>query len=112
MNETTTLSIQALYERVEALLIRAGLDATQASALARVIVAGERDACKSHGIYRIEGVLRTLKAGKVVADAMPELIGDEATAIVRVDAKGGFANPALSARARACPRSVASGPER
>ncbi|CDZ29131.1 Ldh family oxidoreductase [Neorhizobium galegae] len=95
MNETTTLSIQALYERVEALLIRAGLDATQASALARVIVAGERDACKSHGIYRIEGVLRTLKAGKVVADAMPELIGDEATAIVRVDAKGGFANPAF-----------------
>lgn len=95
MSETTTLSIEALYQRVEAILAHAGLNASQAGALARVIVAGERDACKSHGIYRIEGVLRTLKAGKVSADAVPELVEDTAASIVRVDAKGGFANPAF-----------------
>ena len=95
MTETTTLSITALEERVEAIFRKAGLNAIQAGALARVIVAGERDACKSHGIYRIEGALRTVKAGKVKADAVPELLLQDGSAIVKVDAKGGFANPAF-----------------
>ncbi len=65
MSETTILSIATLHERVEAIFRKAGLNAIQAAAVARVIVAGERDHCKSHGIYRIEGALRTVKAGKV-----------------------------------------------
>lgn len=109
MSGTTSLAVEALFERVEAIFARAGLNAIQAAALARVIVAGERDACKSHGIYRIEGALRTVKAGKVKPDAVPELIPQEASAIVRVNAMGGFANPAfelglpvLAERARSC----------
>ncbi len=65
MSETTILSIATLHDRVEAIFRKAGLNAIQAGAVARVIVAGERDHCKSHGIYRIEGALRTVKAGKV-----------------------------------------------
>jgi delta1-piperideine-2-carboxylate reductase len=95
MSETTTLTIAAVQERVEAIFRRAGLNAVQAGALARVIVAGERDACKSHGIYRIEGALRTVKAGKVKPDATPELLPQEGSAIVKVNAMGGFANPAF-----------------
>ena len=105
----TTLTISALLERVERIFRGSGLNAVQAGALARVIVAGERDACKSHGIYRIEGALRTVKAGKVDPQAEPELVQQPASAIVKVDAKGGFANPAfelgvsaLAERARAC----------
>ncbi|MCJ8517488.1 LDH2 family malate/lactate/ureidoglycolate dehydrogenase [Pseudorhizobium tarimense] len=107
MTETFTLTIAALHERVDAIFLKAGLNALQASALARVIVAGERDACKSHGIYRIEGALRTVKAGKVKPDAIPSLDLNEGSAIVKVNAGGGFANPAfevgvpaLAARAR------------
>jgi delta1-piperideine-2-carboxylate reductase len=95
MTETVTFTIAALQERVEAIFRKAGLNATQAGAIARVIVAGERDACKSHGVYRIEGALRTIKAGKVRPDALPELESQHTGAIVRVDAKGGFANPAF-----------------
>ncbi|MDS7595685.1 Ldh family oxidoreductase [Agrobacterium tumefaciens] len=95
MNDTTLLTVAELAERVEAIFHKAGLNPVQAGALARVIVAGERDACKSHGIYRIEGALRTVKAGKVKADALPAIIADEASAIVKVDAAGGFANPAF-----------------
>ncbi|MGW9231378.1 Ldh family oxidoreductase [Pseudorhizobium sp. NPDC055634] len=95
MTQTSTLTIEALYQRVEAIFRKAGLNALQAGALARVIVAGERDACKSHGIYRIEGALRTVKAGKVKPDAVPELDRNEGSAIVRVRANGGFANPAF-----------------
>ncbi|MBB4480400.1 Ldh family oxidoreductase [Rhizobium etli] len=103
----TTLTIADLHARVKAIFSKAGLNAVQAGALARVIVAGERDACKSHGIYRIEGALRTVKSGKVKPDAVPELDLNEGSAIVKVDANGGFANaafelgvPALAERTR------------
>lgn len=92
---TQTFSIQALQTRVEAIFQRAGMNAVQAGALARVITAGERDGCKSHGIYRIEGALRTLKAGKVRGDALPALQPGAGGAIVRVDAQRGFSNPAF-----------------
>lgn len=90
-----TLSIPALQARIEAILMRAGMNDQQSSALARVITAGERDGCKSHGIYRIEGSLRTLKAGKVRGDARPEILPSASRGIVRVDARGGFSNPAF-----------------
>ncbi len=104
---STTLSITDLGQRIEAIFARAGMNAAQAGAMARVLTAGERDHCKSHGIYRIEGTLRTVKAGKVDPQAMPVLAEDDGTALVRVDAKGGFANaafelavPELAARAK------------
>lgn len=108
MRDTTTFTIPALLARVEAIFRTAGMSAIQAGALARVITAGERDNCKSHGVYRVEGVLRTVKAGKVNPLAEPVLLPGEGSAIVRVDAQGGFANPAfelgvpaLAARAKA-----------
>ena len=107
MTRKTTLTPTQLMTKVESIFRNAGISPMQAGPIARVIVAGERDACKSHGIYRIEGCLRTLKQGKVNPDAVPELTTDD-TAIVRVDAKGGFANaafemgaPVLSDRAKA-----------
>lgn len=103
----TTLSIADLATRVTAIFERAGLTPLHAGALARVITACERDACKSHGIYRIEGCLRSLKAGKVSSGAVPVLNKGDG-AIVRVDAQGGFSNaafemgvPMLADRARA-----------
>ncbi|MDK4733115.1 Ldh family oxidoreductase [Rhizobium sp. CNPSo 3490] len=107
MTEAVTMSVEALQNRVVAIFERAGLNEVQAAALAHVIVAGERDACKSHGIYRIEGALRTVKAGKVMPDAAPVVAPDDGSAIVRVDARGGFASaafelgvPALAERTR------------
>lgn len=90
-----TFPIAVLQSRVEAIFRRAGMNDLQAGALARVITAGERDACKSHGVYRIDGALRTLKAGKVLGDATPVLLPDDGGAIVRVDARRGFSNPAF-----------------
>ena len=89
----TTVTVQELTKRVIDIFRRCGLSTLHADALGRVIAAGERDACKSHGIYRIEGCLRTIKAGKVNPTAQPELTTDD-SAIVRVDAQGGYANAA------------------
>jgi len=102
-----TYSIDALQARMQAIFRKAGLSELQAGAVARIIVAGERDSCKSHGVYRAEGILRTVSAGKVDPAAVPVLTGDATTAIVRVNAGGGFSNaafdlglPDLVARAR------------
>ncbi|GGB08486.1 malate dehydrogenase [Brucella endophytica] len=94
MTDTTILSVAELFEQVQEIFLKAGCSKDQAAALARVIVAGERDGCKSHGIYRIEGCVRTIEAGKVVADAVPVVTVDD-SAIVRVDAKGAFSNAAF-----------------
>src|SRR5690606_24255285 len=82
------------------IFLTSGFNAVQAGPIAKVIVAGERDACKSHGIYRIEGCLRTLKMGKVRPDAVPVLHVDD-SAIVRVDAQFGYANAAFELGASA-----------
>lgn len=89
------ISISELGELVETIFLKSGLNDIQAAALTRVIVAGERDACKSHGIYRIEGALRTVKAGKVDPKALPELHAGDGTGVVTVNAQRGFANPAF-----------------
>lgn len=90
----TILSFSDLTARIKAIFERAGLSELQANAVARTIAAGERDGCKSHGVYRIDGCLRTMKAGMVTLDAVPEL-GPKDGAIVRVAANGGFANAAF-----------------
>ena len=90
----TTLTIAELSARVSQIFQHAGLVPQQADAVARTIAAGERDACKSHGIYRIDGCLRTMKAGMVTLDAVPELAPEDG-AIVRVAANGGFSNAAF-----------------
>ncbi len=107
MSQSTVLTIEALTLVVEEVFRAGGFSADHAAALGRVIVSGERDGCKSHGVYRVEGCLRTLKMGKVVPDAIPVVTADD-SAIVRVEAKGGFANlafeqgaPVLAERARA-----------
>lgn len=94
MNDTNTLSFEALQARVQAIFQNAGVRSETAAAVARVIAAGERDACKSHGIYRIDGCLRTIAAGKVIPDAVP-VVHDSGKAVIEVDAGGGFSNAAF-----------------
>lgn len=106
MSKQTMISYEALLSRVEQIFVKAGLRPESARDVARVIVAGERDNCKSHGLYRLEGCLRVIAAGHVAADAVPR-IHDAGKAVIEVDAKAGFSNPAffaarelLAARAR------------
>ncbi|QPM92506.1 Ldh family oxidoreductase [Pseudooceanicola algae] len=96
MAGSQNISVQTLQERVRAILEAGGVRRESAEAVAGVIVAGERDNCKSHGVYRIEGCLRVLAAGKVEGGAVPK-VHDEGTSVIEVDAGGGFSNPAFHA---------------
>lgn len=95
MSGGATLDIEELTRRVTEIFALAGLTPLQAETVAGVIVAGERDNCKSHGIYRIDGCLRTLAAGKVEPKAEPVLT-DDGSSIIRVDAKGAYSPAAFA----------------
>ncbi|MFG6611906.1 Ldh family oxidoreductase [Sulfitobacter sp. 1A12057] len=93
---TRSFTVEELTAKIQDIFLSADFIPSQAGALARVIAAAERDGCKSHGIYRIEGCLRTVREGKADAQAIPQ-IADGAGPILRVDANCGFANAAFEA---------------
>ena len=70
-------------------LVQNGLSAPHAEAVARVIVAGQRDACASHGMYRLLSCVQAIRHGKVSPDAVPT-IEQRSAAVVVVDAHRGF----------------------
>ena len=76
MTQTSTTSATAQPEMVHvpldqllalarSVLLRLGLSEAHAGAMARVIVAGQRDACQSHGVYRLTSCAHTVRTGKV-----------------------------------------------
>ncbi|MET4683549.1 delta1-piperideine-2-carboxylate reductase [Brevundimonas faecalis] len=104
MVDLTVDEVFALSRRV---LSGAGLSAPHAEAVARVITAGERDECASHGLYRLPGCVATIQSGKLSLDAEPA-IRDVSPALVRADARHAYsllaferAAPLLVEKARA-----------
>jgi len=90
------LTLIEARELAESILLYNGFNLAHAQAVAATVVVGERDGCASHGLYRILGCVNSLRAGKVSADAEPQVI-DQAPSIVRVDAGGGFSQLAFQA---------------
>lgn len=102
------LTLEQARELAHDILHSNGFSEPHVQAVAATVLAGERDGCASHGLYRLLGCVGSLKAGKVAGDAEPEVF-DQAPAIVRVDARGGFSQlafqaglPALLAKTRDC----------
>ena len=83
------LSLDEIDALTRKVLSYYGLGDDHVDAVAELIVAAERDDCASHGIYRLAGLVRTMKSGKVNLAAVPEVHIDD-TSVVRVDADGGF----------------------
>ncbi|MBP1852986.1 Ldh family oxidoreductase [Rhizobium halophytocola] len=90
------LTYAELVGLLEAIFLRHGVSGDAARVLAANCAACERDGSFSHGIFRMPGYVSTLNSGWVDGQALP-LVEDCAPSFVRVDAKGGFAQPALEA---------------
>ena len=90
-DEAATLHLPA--EELQALASRVfrhlGLSLPHAEAMARTVVAGQRDDCQSHGVYRILSCTQTIRAGKVALQVEP-VLAPASGAVVRVDAGYGF----------------------
>ncbi|WP_448665138.1 Ldh family oxidoreductase [Sphingomonas sp. CJ20] len=89
------MTLDALRSLARAKLVAAGLAQDHADAVAETMVAGERDGCASHGIYRLLVADRSIRAGVVVPDAVPTLTEPKA-GLVAVDGGGGFAQLAFA----------------
>jgi LDH2 family malate/lactate/ureidoglycolate dehydrogenase len=100
------MTLDELRALARAKLRLVGLADDHADAVAETMVSGERDGCASHGIYRLLVAANSVKAGVVVPDAVP-VVTEPASALVKVDGKGGFAQlpferglPLLAEKAR------------
>lgn len=93
---TQTIAFNDLTELLRQIFLRHGTSADVAAVLAENCASAERDGSHSHGIFRIKGYLSSLAAGWVDGQAVP-VIEDVGAGFVRVDAGGGFAQPAMQA---------------
>lgn len=87
--ESMRIALDDLFALSQRTLEHLGLSSAHAAAMARVIVAGQRDACQSHGLYRLVTCAHTVRAGKVQLQVAP-LLTATGGPIVRVDAGGAF----------------------
>jgi delta1-piperideine-2-carboxylate reductase len=94
--DTVHVTIAELRRTAHAALLRAGCDEQNATAVAAVMAAADRDGCASHGVFRLAGYLASLKSGKVDGKARPT-VARLAPAVVQVDGHGGFAPLAMGA---------------
>ena len=104
--DAVRMSLTAVHELSRDILVAAGLSEAQAEAIATVLTAGERDECRSHGVYRLAGCVATIRSGKLARDAVP-VVSAEDGPVLRVDAGFGFsclafetARPLLAERAK------------
>ncbi|KHL73203.1 lactate dehydrogenase [Pseudomonas putida] len=81
---------------LQAIFQRHGCSAAVAGVLAHNCASAQRDGAHSHGVFRMPGYVSTLASGWVNGCAVPQ-VADVAAGFVRVDAGGGFAQPALAA---------------
>jgi delta1-piperideine-2-carboxylate reductase len=88
------ISLSEVHAIATTILTGHGVSAEQARAVADTVTNAERDECKSHGLFRIPGYLKSVLSGKVDGQAIPE-VNDLAPAVVHVDAKRGYAPLAL-----------------
>lgn len=92
----STHAPQELRELATAVLEAAGASPEIAATVAAALLAAELDGIASHGLSRLPFYADQVKSGKVDGKAVPE-VSCPATALVRVDAKSGFAFPAIEA---------------
>lgn len=108
MADDVVMAVDDVERMALAALEHAGLPAAQAEPVARAIAAGERDECPAHGLYRLEGCVKTARSPLFSVAARLAL--DEVTpAFLRADAGYGYSLPAfelalapLDAAARSC----------
>ncbi len=90
----TVISLTDLHELATGVLVAAKTSPANAAAVARALVKADADGIPSHGVSRLPAYADQAKAGKVDGFANPD-VSFPAKASIRVDARSGFAYPAI-----------------
>jgi (2R)-3-sulfolactate dehydrogenase (NADP+) len=96
VSAASRLTLEEAHELAQAVLTAAGASPAAATATADALVAAEADGIGSHGLSRLPAYADQLLSGKIDGGAVPELDWTGAAAL-RVDARCGFAFPAIAA---------------
>lgn len=96
MTSEVHFTLEQVHSLTSEILVKHGVSAEQARAVADTVTAAERDGCKSHGLFRVPGYLKSVVSGKVSVTATP-IVSELSPAVVRVDGGGCFAPLALEA---------------
>lgn len=94
MADTVTLSLAEATDLVCDALCASDVSAHNARSVARALVAAEVDGQAGHGFSRIAAYAAQARSGKVQGHAIPEVTAPR-TALLHVDARHGFAFPAI-----------------
>jgi delta1-piperideine-2-carboxylate reductase len=90
------ISFAELSALLRDVFVNAGVTVDHATILGENCAMCERDGSLSHGVFRIPGYLASLRSGWVDGQAIP-VVQKAASAYLRVNARNGFAQPALAA---------------
>lgn len=93
-DDSVRLSLDEVRDLARRVLTSVGLTPAHVEAVAETLVAGERDGCASHGLYRLLVAANSIAKGVVRVDAEP-VLDEPALALARVDGQGGFAQLAF-----------------
>jgi (2R)-3-sulfolactate dehydrogenase (NADP+) len=93
---TRTLSIPQAEVFVAEALVRCRTHSANASLVAKALVAAEADGLKGHGLSRVPSYAAQARNGKVDGMAVPK-VEHVTPALIRIDARHGFAYPAIEA---------------
>lgn len=96
IQEVTRIAFGDLSDLIARVFIANGVSSGNASILAANCAGCERDGSLSHGVFRVPGYVASLRSGWVDGHAVPA-VEAAANAFLRVDARNGFAQPALAA---------------
>lgn len=94
MTDTFTISLDDARGLMRSALESVGVAPESAASVASALVAAEAEGQVGHGFSRLADYAAQVRAGKIVADARPEITAT-APAALTVDAAHGFAYPAL-----------------
>lgn len=87
--DETIMSLEEVFDLAYRVLTSNGFSSDHANAIAKVITAGQRDECHSHGLYRLLVCVKTLREGRVDPAAQATL-EDRTPAVVALDAHFGY----------------------
>jgi delta1-piperideine-2-carboxylate reductase len=93
--DLTCLPFEALADLLRRILEAHGAPGDVARQLAHNCASAERDGAHGHGVFRMPSYVSTLHSGYVDPHAIPQ-VDDTAPSMVQVDARNGFAQPALA----------------
>lgn len=92
----TSVAITSIHDLTFDALVGHGASNRVAASLATAVATAESKGNRICGLYYLESYCQQLESGRVDGDATPEVIRSR-PGVVRVDAKGGFAQPAFDA---------------